>query len=155
MAKQLEGTIRFARIQSNREDDYIQIEIDDEKSGIAFISVKMSMEQFGKVVAGVSNNKVKMEVRGLDNIGKRHERKPGRFIIPKVAYDRIDAANRSRGTLQEALGEWLQENAKEDGWKISTYLGSRNSIEPAGDSWLDGDKALNFHYYRYVDDNEG
>lgn len=146
MAKILDTSIRLGRVQSNREDDYISLEIEDEASGIHFLEIKLSMEQFGRLVGGTSNVKVKTTLRGLDNIGKKHETRQGAMFIDAIEYDSLvdSVPHHSR---EKILLKWMNEQPiPEGGWKISPYLGSRESIQ-----FADGGKQINFRYYRYVD----
>lgn len=155
--KEVSGNIRIGRVMSNQTDDYMTLELEDEKSGILFVQVKLSMADYGKVIAGLSNIKCTMEVRGLhgneNHIGKRHERKKGRAVISKEDYEFLMLGNENRHTQHELLVKWLETYHSEEGWHINPYLGSRGSIESADGNW-NGAKAINFSYYRYVDDNE-
>lgn len=144
--KELKGSIRFSRIYTNRGDDYVSFEVEDSLSGIHFLHINLSMENFGKLMSSASFVDVDMEVRGLQNVGKKYESKRGSITISNEEYSRIvDGTRYSEG--KKVLGEWLKENAKLDGWHINTYLGSQDSVVGSGDK-----KTLNFTYFRFVDE---
>lgn len=147
MGKQLQGSIRFGAV-TNSGDGYVSIELDDEKSGIHFLEIRMSYEDFGKLVGSNASVDCKYTVRGLENIGKQHEHKRGSIKMPADVYKKLTSGV-EYDERKEPLVQWLMENAKEDGWRISPYLGSRESI--VGSGWDGEPITINFSYYRYVD----
>jgi hypothetical protein len=77
----VKGTISCGRVESNTEPfHFIQIVIEDELSGIGFLSVKMSYEEFGKFVSGGSGA-IDIDIKGVDFIGKTREWK--RILMPR------------------------------------------------------------------------
>ena len=73
--KYLDGHISISSVQSNREPNYISIEIGDRKSHITMIRVKISYEDFGKVVTGRGYTDCKFDLSDTKNVGKICENK--------------------------------------------------------------------------------
>jgi hypothetical protein len=45
---------------------------------------------------------------------------------------------------REKMSKWIEDNCKEEGWRIDSYLGSQSSI-----GHRDGKTVLNYSVYRY------
>lgn len=137
--QELEVDVHFGHVMCSREEDYVEITITDKSSGVQFLELPMSYEQFGKLTKGNGTETMKATVRGADVLGKRHvsERRSVTIPLAAVAKDR-----------REDYEEWLRTQYKEDGWKVSTYLGFQGSIQrgPYGS----GVVTLNFSVYKYV-----
>ena len=73
--KYLNGHISISSVQSNTEPNYISIEIGDRKSHVTIIRVKISYEDFGKVVTGRGYTDCKFELFDTKNVGKICEHK--------------------------------------------------------------------------------
>jgi len=114
-------------------DDTIRISFEDVASGIKFAEVSMTPEAFGNAVTGFSNQDANLEVRGLAFVGKQRITESRQIECPVDSYDR------------KVLESWLRENAQEDGWLVSTYLGSQSSIKRK-----DGRTILNYTVTKYV-----
>ena len=97
-------------------DDKVRISFVDVLSGIEFAEVTMEPAVFGRVITGLAFQEAELEVRGLENVGKQRVTEARRILCPLKSYSRT------------VLQEWLKNNAQEEGWKLSTYLGSQNSI---------------------------
>jgi len=119
---------------SRASDDRVRIRIRDEVSGIDFAEVSLTVEAYGYAVTGLSEQPGELEVRGLQWIGKKRITEPRQIVCPLDTYNR------------DALEAWLQENGKEDGWLVSTYLGSQRSVSRVPEGTL-----LNYSVTRYVD----
>lgn len=146
MGKIIQTNIRIGRVQCNREDDYVSLELEDETSGICYATIKLSMEKFGQLIAGAGGRvKVEAELRGLNNIGKKYEYKKGSAFITERDFNAV-TENVKYEERQKPLVQWLNANHSLEGWFIAPYLGSRDSIQ-----YADGGKVLNFNYYRYVE----
>lgn len=135
MRKTLKGKLTISRAMSNREDDYVEIRIEDEVSGVEFVSINLSMEQYGHAVAGTSYQSIEYTARDMDCIGKVKEREAARVPIPSpLAYNRQGAE------------EYVKANFQREGWILDSYLGSQNSITGTGVDYY-----ANISYYRYVE----
>jgi hypothetical protein len=105
-------TILFSR-------DGMSIEVYDEDAAITFLELELSPQQACQALSRLSHTEATTcEVRGLDNVGKKHEWKNITFEIPQVD-DRDEQ-------VQVAI-----EEAKKhipEGWSASTYNGSQVSF---------------------------
>jgi len=119
---------------SRASDDMVRIRIRDEVSGIDFAEVSLTVEAYGYAVAGLSEQPGELEVRGLQWVGKKRITEQRQILCPLDTYNR------------DALEAWLRDNGKEDGWLVSTYLGSQKSVSRAA-----GGVLLNYSVTKYVD----
>lgn len=112
----------------------VHLRIKDVASGVEFAIVSMTVENFGNAVTGFACQEGDLEVRGLQWVGKTCVTEPRSIECPLDTHSR------------ERLAQWLQANAQEDGWLLSTYLGSQSSIVRKN-----GVTTLNYHVTKYVD----
>ena len=128
----LKGSITITR--SSR--DVICIRLEDDNSRIGFLELEMQPEDFAMALTGLGYQPIEFTVRGLENIGKFKVSERRTITCPgKDLYDR------------SKLEKWLEENAKEDGWNVLTYLGSQGSIRSVPEG-----QELNYHVYKYVEE---
>lgn len=120
---------------SRGSDEMVRIRITDEASRVEFAVLSMTVEHYGYAITGLSGQMAELEVRGLEHVGKRRVTEPRRATCPLETYNK------------EELARWLQENCQEQGWVISTYLGSQNSIVRRN-----GMTELNYIVTKYVDE---
>lgn len=97
--------------------DTVRISIVDDASGIEFVEAHMDCATFGMCITGMSYQEAKLEVRGLEWVGKKRVTENRSIVCPLETYK------------TDELSAWLKENAKEDGWLVSTYLGTRGSVQ--------------------------
>lgn len=118
-------------------DDTFRIVVRDEASNICFVELTMQPADFAMAISSLAERPANMEVRGLKHVGKRLVIENREILCPIKTYD--------RATLQA----WLAENAQDDDWIVSTYLGSQRSIvsKPGG-------TLLRYSARKYVDDSE-
>jgi len=91
------------------------IYVRDEESGIRFLELEMTPENFAFML---SNRPVECEgeVNRLEHVGKKHYRE-----ARTVVYTGKD-------TSKAAIRLWLLETHQEHGWTINSYLGSQDSM---------------------------
>lgn len=93
----LKGSIDICRTSGDQ--DRINITLRDKLSGVEFIDLEMSVEDFGYAVTGLGCQDITIEVRGLDRIGKRRETKteivPFERNITASEQGSLAAANRA------------------------------------------------------------
>jgi hypothetical protein len=94
----------------------IRISINDRASGIEFVEAEMELADFANAVTGFSNQPAEMEVRGLQWVGMTRVSELREKLCPLDTYDRGE------------LSAWLQANAQEEGWIVSTCLGTQGSV---------------------------
>lgn len=123
-----------AKVSISRDSsDRVNIRIQDCASRIQFVELSLSVEDYGYLITGLSNQEAEMEVRGLENVGKRSVTEPRVILCPVKSYSK------------EVLQQWLLDYAQEEGWTIDTYLGSQGSITHKEDGVL-----LSYRVYKYV-----
>jgi len=116
---EIETTLRvhMGAIHSNADErgDYFSLEITDERSGLLFLSIDLSMEQFARLVASRGDiSGIPVTLRGMDKIGMRHERK-----TIDIEFPTTDELRWGDGYMVE-----VRERVKEfevDGWQASAY----------------------------------
>lgn len=116
--------------------DEIHIELTCETSGHRFFDVRVPAEQFGLMVTGRFVT-IEPELKHLDRIGKKRISERRSIVVP--------------GRMGRDLAEdWLEENAKEEGWFVDSYLGGQTSME-----YISSDEQkLNYRVYKYVEIEE-
>ena len=78
----LPGKISINRTTSNKEGDFVSIEITDEKSHVQFCRIKISLLEFAKVITGLSFRSCELDLMGLDAVGKIREHKEEIIPLP-------------------------------------------------------------------------
>lgn len=119
---------------SRGSDDKVRIRIRDDASRVEFVEVALTMEAYGYVLTGLSEQDAELTVRNLQWVGKKRVNERREVVCPIASYDR------------DFLSAWLKENAKEDGWIVDTYLGSQNSFSRA-----EGGTLLRYSVIKYED----
>lgn len=123
---------------SRNSSDEITFRFDDKLSRAQFLAVKMTPHDFAMAITGLSYIECDAVVRALEYVGKQKvtEQRTVEYTGPST-YDR------------EAMGKWLKDTQQEDGWHLSTYLGSQSSVD-----YKDGKTLLNYHVYKFVEPTE-
>jgi len=119
----------------------IHIRVKDEEAGIEFLDLEVSLEEFANALTGMGMVPANMEVRGIENVGKRIERMTFTFPLPEYTTYK----DRKRIAAQVA-----QEVAPE-GWTASSYFGSQESFFTGEDGLIHARTSL----YRWVDKDSG
>ena len=123
-----------ARVTISRDSsDHVNIRIVDNASRIQFVEVSLSVEQYGYLITGLSEQECEMQVRGLDKVGKHRVSESRTIFCPIRSYNK------------ETLVQWLVDNAQEEGWTLDTYLGSQSSIKHREDGVM-----LQYRVYKFV-----
>ncbi len=109
-----------------------RIEVEDESSGIRFLKINLSAEQFMACLGRLANVECDMDVRGLDLIGKMRETGKFEFKIPAELYNlRYEERDYFDKTAQE-----LAQSQLADGWIADSYFGSQGSFfKKDGEQW--------------------
>jgi hypothetical protein len=122
------------RTTCSHEEDFISIEVADEASGLQFLSLEVSIANFGAAVTGLSHQECRGRARGLQYVGKKRITEKRQAIAPRE-HDR------------DKLRQWLIDNKQEDGWLIDAYLGSQSSIRHNADDTV----TLYYSVYKFVE----
>jgi len=69
------GQLAISRCTGGSSGDYITIKVSDNKSGLEFLEVKVSCENFAKGITGLAGLPIQFELYGMDQIGKVRELK--------------------------------------------------------------------------------
>ena len=109
-----------------------RIEVEDESSGVRFLKINLSAEQFMACLGRLSMVECDIDVRWLDLIGKMRETGKHEFKIPAELY----GLRYERGTFfTDALQE-LAQSQLTDGWIADSYFGSQGSFfQKDGEQW--------------------
>jgi hypothetical protein len=130
----VKGNISISRVTSGGHD-WIEIRIGDDASRIEFVEAKIEMEEYARLISGLSHQPCEIEVRGVNHIGKR------KVSESRTAVAKIDTLGRKE------LQQWLIDNCQEEGWILDPYLGSQGSI-----SRNDGKLLLRYSVYKFVEE---
>lgn len=134
----IKSTITICRTHGDHSEAMpVHITLVDETSRIRFFEGNMRLEDFSSALLGLSGLEIDGEVTGLENVGKRKITENRKIVCPLTVYDR------------DILGKWLAENAKEDGWIVQTYLGSKGQVKHHPDGQM-----LCYTVVKYVGDSE-
>lgn len=108
------------------------IEVKDDNANINFLEIELSPEQFMACLSRLSDVKCKLEVKGLDKVGKTHENSTFEFKIPDW-YLKLPYKDRSENHSRLSL---VAQNQLADGWIAENYFGSQNSFfKKDGEEW--------------------
>ena len=80
--KKINGKLTISRVHSTQSEDWIEVFLEDESSGIQFADVHIGLEEFSKAITGLGSRPCEIEVRGLDLVGKKLETKIHTVIFP-------------------------------------------------------------------------
>lgn len=133
MKQQVKVELTLVRNSNNE----VTLELVDRASHIRFFETKLTLDQFARLITGMTQHDIPATVRGMENVGKQQIIERRSVVCPDTS------ARFSR----EKLEQWLAENVQdEDGWYKSCYLGSRDSII----SNNDGTVTLTYKVYKFV-----
>lgn len=117
----------------------ISIEMTDELSGVLFLSIELSPEDFMNALTGRADKPCEFELRGMELVGKRQETKHHELVS---TYSWLK---------KEQILEDLHKAAKSyevDGWQAMINPDSR--LEPI-ERHKDGTALFDVSFFRYVD----
>ena len=145
MNKLLEGQVTISRDNQN----IVCIEVKDTLSRITFVKLKLTLEEYAKVITGLSYQDCQMEVKGLEYVGKEKITEARSVYYPDFDGKKAKMQN------------FLEQQHIDDGWLVNTYLGGQTSISPCRDG-RDGSmlspcrdgrdgSMLNYSVYKYVE----
>ncbi len=113
-----------------------RIEVEDESSGIRFLKINLSAEQFMACLGRLANVECEFDVFGLDLMGKMRETSKHEFKIPAELYNR---RYKERDYFDKTFDKTAQELAQSqlsDGWVADSYFGSQGSFfQKDGEQW--------------------
>lgn len=130
----LQGSVTIYR--SSR--DAITIQLRDELSFIGFAEIELTPHDFCMALTGLAEVKGKLTCHGLGYVGKKRVTERRSIVCPLKSWAK-----------REELSRWLEQNAQEEGWLLSTYLGSQSSV-----TTKDGVTTLHYSVTKYVEPQE-
>ncbi len=136
----LKGSVTITRVRSNQEDDFIEVRLEDKRSGITFATAKMTLADFALAVTSLGFVKCDLEVYGLDRVGMVRENKTEQVFVPQTYH-------RDRELAQKAISKF-----EVDGWSgrvedaMNTHRRVHGKQAPKGKNgeWY------NVHFTRHV-----
>ncbi len=109
-----------------------RIEVEDESSGIRFLKINLSAEQFMACLGRLANVECDINLKGIELIGKNRETSKHEFKIPAELYNR---RYKERDYFDKAAQE-LAQSQLTDGWIADSYFGSQGSFfQKDGERW--------------------
>jgi hypothetical protein len=79
----MKGKITLGRYQTNYDEpNPIYIQIEDDLSGVTFLKVQLSLENFAKMITGLGYIDCDFELGGLDKVGAKREHKEEIIPVP-------------------------------------------------------------------------
>lgn len=110
--------IENGRITMLLNDDGLSIELIDDNASITFARVKLNRGQTCQALSRLAyTHCTKMEVRGLDRVGKKMEHKTLEFVMPDCSW-----------ADKRQIAELEAKKQCPKGWVCSDYFGSQNSF---------------------------
>lgn len=125
------ATITISRNSNNE----FTVTIRDNKSHIQFVKTRMSPHDFAMALSGLAEVECEAEYRMLECVGKTKITETRSVECP-IKFKREDQS------------KWLAENCQEEGWILSSYLGTQSSVQ----NTPDGKTILNYSVTKYVDE---
>ena len=131
----MKGTKKCGISISKDSRGIVCIRLRDKSSRCEFVNLEMSTEDFADALFGLAEVEASYSSAGLDILGKERvvQRRSALYTGP-VTYDK------------SVMSRWLRENCQEEGWEVSTYLGSQHSVQK-----VNGDTYLHYSVVKYVD----
>lgn len=112
--------ITISKPQGGMREPCITVNIKDRVSGIHFVEARFTLSDFMEALTGLGSVKGTAEITGLEYVG-----------LKRVCEDRSINCPLSVYEGRDKLETWLANNGQEEGWLVSTYLGSQTSVKHA------------------------
>lgn len=138
--KLIRGMLSISRRDGGGIPSRICMRIRDEVSRTDFVEIEIPFDEFSKALMGAAERPMGYSTKGLDVIGKNRINENRKMIVDNIGYDK------------DEYSKVIARDFKEEGWKASTYLGSKNSVTRLNDDKVE----LSFVVSRYEEskDNE-
>lgn len=106
------GVANIHRVQTSRGGMFVQLELEDEISGIRFLEVTFSLTAFASAMMGQSSQGVEFTLAGMDRLGMKRENKTELVPFDRTKYAGDDKEGSPRWfAAQKALAPF-----EVDGW---------------------------------------
>jgi hypothetical protein len=144
----LKGKLTISRPYGFRADEnpYIRIAIEDSVSCVEFVELEVPLASFAEALTGLSGVEASMTIRGLDNVGKRRVVESVSFKLTEEYLKKNGVKTYDKGKLRELMNADPDGIFQREGWALSTYLGSQNSV-----SYSESGVTINTSYTTFVE----
>jgi len=88
MSKLLQGKLSISRVHCGHGDDYMNLSIVDESSGVQFVDVQIDIKTFMDVLTGMARQPCEFELRRPDRVGMIKEGKT--VLMPQPEWNATD-----------------------------------------------------------------
>ena len=78
----MKGNITITRPSYGSEKEVIKIQVRDKNSRIAFLECEITLENYAKLLTGLSEVELDMNVKGLEFVGKKRMMKKHKVLLP-------------------------------------------------------------------------
>lgn len=144
----LKGKITISRPSSGHDrPEYVRIAIRDEASRMTFLEVEIDMPEFALALTGAAEQDCIIKPRRLDTVGKVRESQPMTFVLTDEYLAKHNLRSYDKAGLKAHLEHDPEGLFHEEGWELSTYLGTQSSITPNSPDGI----RINTHRVRYVE----
>jgi hypothetical protein len=128
----LKGNLTISRPSGGRHDDRacISITIRDATSRIDFATIEVPLALFAEALTGLSEVEGSLTVRGLRNVGKVRDSQAITFVLTDEYMTKYGLQSYDRAGIRAHLEHDPEGRFHEEGWELSTYLGTHHSIAP-------------------------
>ena len=128
----LKGNLTISRPNGGRHDDgsCISIKIRVATSRIDFLTVEVPLASFAEALTGLSEVEAMLTVRGLGNVGKVRDSQAITFVLTDEYMTKYGLQSHDKAGIRAHLEHDPEGRFHEEGWELSTYLGTHHSITP-------------------------
>lgn len=144
----LEGRITISRPSSSDDrPEYVRIAIRDEVSRMTFLEVEVDMADFALALTGASEQSCVIKPHRLNTVGKVRESQPMTFVLTDEYMTKYGLQSYNKAGIRAHLEQDPEGRFHEEGWDLSTYLGTHHSITPNSPDGI----RINTYRVRYVE----
>ena len=134
----MKSKVTISRPSFSSGKEIISLTVKDVSSKIRFLELEIKLDDFAKILTGLSEVECDMKIRGLEFVGKKKEMKNFEFLVGVQEY-----SNRKESAFSIAKG------LVQSGWFVREYFDSKGSF-----FIKDGEDWARTIIYRYVSDGE-
>ena len=109
--------LKDGRITMLAGEDGMKIELHDNEASITFVCIKLTPKQLSRALGRLGYTECKIEVHGLDKVGKKMEHKSIEFELPET-----------HTFMDKKIAEKVGIAVCPEGWVPDLYFGSQTSF---------------------------
>ena len=129
----IKAKITISKTSGGSDGPTVAVTLTDDLSGISFFRGEMSLHNYAECITGLGHVEMDADVRGLEYVGMKRVTESRTIECPLTDYK------------NEVLEQWLKDNAHEEGWLVSSYLGSKGQVTRKDDKTI-----LRYHVTKYI-----